>query len=143
MGFCVIAHRHTSQPVPPTAVSVCPDIGRVIYALLHQFHILHTNTDSPGSPQMPCSFQRKILYHDSSQRNQLCIQWCEDAMIREIETVGDLPRDEVEVFVGFEGVRGCRQISCINSLQPLLPSFKILRPSLPFLPAIYQPRLRL
>jgi hypothetical protein len=110
------------------------------YALLHLFHIFHAHTDSPCSSEMPGSLQRQVLYHDPSQCDQLGIQRPKNTMIRKIESIRDLPRDEVEVLMSFERVGRRRQISCINRLQPLLPSFKVLRSSLPFLPAAYQSR---
>lgn len=65
---------------------------------------------------MPRSFQRKILNHNACEGDQLSIDRSQNAVIREIEAVGNLARDEVEVFVSLEWVRRSRQVPRIYRL---------------------------
>jgi hypothetical protein len=39
---------------------------------------------------MPCRLSRKVLNHDTGEHGEFCLHIVQDAVIGEVETVGDL-----------------------------------------------------
>ncbi len=133
-GFSLLSGPETSCSISATlgilcslappysaTISTCNDqrsLGKLgsTNALLDELNILHAYPDSSGPSKMPSCLQGEILYHDPRQRDQLRIQGSENTVVGKIESVRDLPRDEVEVFMGLERVRGCGKIPRIDRL---------------------------
>jgi hypothetical protein len=60
------------------------------YALLKCLYIFHAHTDSSRSSQMPCSLSGQVLNHDAGEDSELRFYIVQDAMVGEVESVGDL-----------------------------------------------------
>lgn len=60
--------------------------------MLYLLHILKTNPDPSRPTQMPSSLAREILYHDTGEHDELRVDAVEDAVVGEVEAVGDFYR---------------------------------------------------
>jgi hypothetical protein len=60
------------------------------YALLDRLNVISANADAPGAAQMPGGFSRQILNHDAAEYSELGLNVIENAVIGQIESVGNL-----------------------------------------------------
>jgi hypothetical protein len=75
-----------------TPFQVNPDVKRreKTYTLLHRLHVLERNSNPPCPPQMPPGLPREILHHDAAEDDELRVDGVQDAVVGEVEAVGDL-----------------------------------------------------
>ena len=60
------------------------------YALLDGLNIFLADADAPRSSQMPRRLPRQVLHHDTGENGELRLDIVENAVVGEVETVGDL-----------------------------------------------------
>ena len=63
------------------------------YALLKRLDIIVADTDATGSSQVPACLSRQVLDHDAAQDDELGVDAVEDAVVRQVEAIGDLDGD--------------------------------------------------
>ena len=81
-----------------TSATKSQKVGSVntTHALLNKLNILKANPNPPRPSEMPARLAREVLDHDAAQDDELSVDAVEDAVVGEVEAVGD-----------FDGEPGC------------------------------------
>jgi len=86
-------------------ISIATRKPQETYTLLNELDIIETDADTPRPTQMPARFEPQVLDHDAGQHDELGLDAVQDAVVGEVQAVGDFDREPSCLLVSVSMVR--------------------------------------
>jgi hypothetical protein len=112
------------------------NLCNVTYTLLDRLCILNCHTRPPDAPQMPRRFQRQVLDHNGRQNDQFRLNGAKNAVVAEIEPIGELLGQKFEVLVVGENGGGVLLVSGVDYVEPVLAALDVCLAGFPVFSAV-------
>ena len=74
---------------------------------------------------MPARLSRQILNHDPAQNDELGLHAVQNAVVREVQAVGDLDRQPGEILVSGKSVFGGFVVGFVDLVEPGSAAFAV------------------
>jgi hypothetical protein len=109
--------------------------GKTTHTFPDPLDVFALHADAADAAQMPAGLPPEVLQHEAGQDDELGVDAVEDAVVGEVQAVGDLLADPAEVAVGGHVVFGDGGVVvAVDFPQPGLAALDVLGAGFPVLP---------